>query len=406
MITYIGKVGELSLKGSNIKQFQNALIRNTKTMLEGIKANISLSSGRLYVECEDSETEKVEEALCHLVGITGYARTYKCKKTLEAICNTAILIAKNAIEEYKKLNNTLDTSSLSFKIEARREDKTFILTSYELSCKVGDAVIDACNLKVNVHNPVITIYIEVRKECYLYTQNRKANQGLPVGTSEKALVLLSGGLDSPVAAIRMIKRGMSIDAVYFHSYPYTTEEALIKVQDLTKVISRYGIRVFLNTISFTEVQTLIKDSVEDEWDTLMLRICMVKASCLLAKQTHALALVTGESLGQVASQTLENLNLTASYSSYPILRPLIAFNKDEIILEAKEYKTYDISIRPYPDCCVLFSPRHPILRGNIEDAAPIYNKINYKNQMDDLIKEALEKREVQEYVCGKEIKRA
>ena len=389
MMTYLGKIGELTLKGSNIHTFEKLLLKNTKEYLKDTGAKVSLHAGRLYIDCEEKDSEQVEFTLRHLIGITGWAQTKTSEKTIEDIQKTVLETAKEAVQKGAK----------SFKIEAKRGDKKFPLNSYEIACQGASLVYDSGLMEVNVHNPDVIIYVEVRERCFIYSVAEKSCRGLPVGCSNKGLLLLSGGLDSPVAGYRMMRRGMKIECCYFHSYPYTSIEAQQKVEKLARTLSAYGIQTYLNIIPFTDVQMKIKEKAPEEWSTLMLRVCMMKAANMLAFRVHADCIVTGESLGQVASQTLENMNITEHFAEYPLLRPLVGMDKEEIMADAHFIGTYDTSILPYEDCCVLFSPRHPILRGRIEDAEKIFSSL----EADELIKTAFENRQIKKFVCGKEV---
>lgn len=382
-VTYLGKLGELTLKGSNIKSFENKLVRNVRDFLKHIPADISLRAGRLYLEVDEQFCHQAEYCLSHLIGITGWAKTVICDKTIASITKTVTELGKAAKENGAK----------TFKIEARRSDKSFELNSYEIMKTAASELFDNNILKVDVKNPDITIYVEVREKCFVYTDSNKGCRGLPVGTSGKGLLLLSGGLDSPVAGYRMMRRGMKIECVYFHSYPYTSDEAQKKVEDLAKILSAYGLQTTLNIISFTDVQMLIKEKAPENWSTLALRMCMMKAASMLAKHINADCLITGESLGQVASQTLENMKVTESMAELPLLRPLVALDKEEIIETAVSIGTYETSILPYEDCCVLFSPQHPVLKAELNEAIDIYNKIN----PDELIQKAFDTREVKHF---------
>ena len=382
-VTYLGKLGELTLKGSNIRSFENKLVRNVRDFLKHIPADISLRAGRLYLEVDEQFCHQAEYCLSHLIGITGWAKTVICDKTIASITKTVTELGKAAKENGAK----------TFKIEARRSDKSFELNSYEIMKTAASELFDNNILKVDVKNPDITIYVEVREKCFVYTDSNKGCRGLPVGTSGKGLLLLSGGLDSPVAGYRMMRRGMKIECVYFHSYPYTSDEAQKKVEDLAKILSAYGLQTTLNIISFTDVQMLIKEKAPENWSTLALRMCMMKAASMLAKHINADCLITGESLGQVASQTLENMKVTESMAELPLLRPLVALDKEEIIETAVSIGTYETSILPYEDCCVLFSPRHPVLKAELNEAIDIYNKIN----PDELIQKAFDTREVKHF---------
>ena len=391
MITYLAKLGELMLKGSNLKTFEKLLYSNTRENLKGLDLKIQCHAGRLYIDCEEKDAPKVEEALSHLLGITGWAKTLTCGNDIEEIKKSVRQLA----EEEKQNNPSLKT----FKVEARRGDKRFPLNSFEIACQCGAAVCDDDFLTVDVHSPDLRIYVEVRERTFIYSDAKKGCRGLPAGCSGLGLLLLSGGLDSPVAGYRMMRRGMKIECVYFHSYPYTSIEAQKKVEELAATLSKFGMKTYLNIISFTDVQMKIKQIAPEEWATLMLRVCMMKATNLLAERIKADCIVTGESLGQVASQTIENMNVTEHFAAYPLLRPLVGMDKEEIIETAEFIGTYNTSILPYEDCCVLFSPKHPVLRGRIEDAERIFAELKAY----DLIKESFEKREVKRFELGKEV---
>jgi thiamine biosynthesis protein ThiI len=254
---------------------------------------------------------------------------------------------------------------------------------------MGEAVYDAGILEVDVHHPDALITVEVRERCFIYGPENPGNRGLPCGTGGKGLLLLSGGIDSPVAGYRMLRRGMKLDCVYFHSHPYTSPEAQQKVEDLASILARYGVGTHLNIIPFTAVQQHIRDNSPPDYATIMLRMCMMKVANMLCRMIGSKTIITGESLGQVASQTIENLTATNSCAEYPVLRPLIGMDKEEIITTAKEIGTYEISILPYEDCCVLFSPKHPVLRADLSYTTELYDAM----KIDELIKAAFDSRE-------------
>ncbi len=383
MITYLGKLGELTLKGSNLKLFERLLVSNVKTYLLSVNAEVTLHAGRLYIECEDSAAEAVEYTLRHLIGITGWAKAEVVEKDIEAIQKKVYELALIAKENGAK----------TFKINAKRSDKGFVLDSYGIMREAGNLVYSEKLLDVDVHNPDVTFTVEVRDKCYVYSDSEKGCRGLPVGSSGKGLLLLSGGLDSPVAGYRMMRRGMTVDCVYFHSYPYTSQEAQEKVERLAEIISGYGLRTHINIIPFTEVQMQIKKKAPENFSTLMLRMCMMKVASMLAERIGADCLITGESLGQVASQTNENMAVTESMAELPLYRPLIGLDKEEIIETAKQIDTYETSILPYEDCCVLFSPKHPILRASVEEARKIYREM----EIDELVKKAFDDRVLKRY---------
>lgn len=377
-MTYLAKLGELTLKGSNLQEFENLLVQNTKKYLSGLNVKISLRAGRLYIDCEENDSNRVEFCLNHLLGITGWAKTTVCEKSIEGISKAVFELAQKEAERGCK----------TFKIDARRSDKSFPLNSYEICCEAAGDVESI--MKVDVHNPDTIIYVEVREKVFVYVDSNSGCRGLPVGSSGKGLLLLSGGLDSPVAGYRMLRRGMKIECCYFHSYPYTSEEAKQKVVTLAQKLSNYGITTYLNVIPFTDVQMKIKENAPQAWTTLMLRVCMMKTANRLAKRCKAKCIITGESVGQVASQTIENMTVTEHFAQLPLLRPLCGMDKEEIIKDSYFIDTYETSILPYEDCCVLFSPRHPVLRGTIEEAEEIYKSL----EVDGLIEESFKNREI------------
>ena len=383
--TYLGKLGELTLKGSNIRFFEHQLLKNlTHSLPQSLGVTSRLLSGRLYVTCPEQSCPPIEFALDHLVGITGWAKVAVCDKTIEAIKEAAHLEGMRAKQG----------GARTFKVEARREDKSFPLTSYQIACQVGSCLFDDGTLSVDVHHPDVTIHVEVRDKCYVFCHQSKGRRGLPVGTGGKGLLLLSGGIDSPVAGYKMICRGMSVDALYFHSHPYTSAEAQAKVQQLARILSLYGTSLTLHVVSLTDVQTVIKQKTPEPYSTMILRTCMMQAANRLARDEGGFdCLITGESLGQVASQTAQNLAVTESFSDLPVYRPLIGCDKEEIVAVAKSIGTYETSILPYEDCCVLFSPRHPVLRASIAQTKAFYDAL----EADELLGSALKERQIFRY---------
>lgn len=380
-ICYLAKIGEISLKKGNIKDFEERLIRNLKQMLCGINVKIKLRAGRMYVSTDGEFSVAVEKALSKLMGITGWAKTEIAEKNMQDIIKTAV-------KEAEKARNA---GCKTFKIESRRSDKTFPLTSYNISAEAGAAIHTAGILKADMHNPDIIISIEVREKAFIYGAARKGRRGLPCGCSGRGLLLLSGGIDSPVAGYKMLSRGMNLDFLYFHSHPYTSTEARAKVEKLAAILAGYEPGAYLNVVSFTKIQQRIKETVPEAYFTLIMRVCMIKIANMLAKSINAKALVTGESLAQVASQTLENLSVTGSYAEYPVFRPLIGMDKEDITAAAKEIGTYETSILPYDDCCVLFSPKHPVLRADLAETEHIFRNAN----LEELILEAFKTGEQQ-----------
>jgi thiamine biosynthesis protein ThiI len=390
------KLGELTLKGGNREGFEQILRRNMTTLLRAASPGFKLESraGRIYIHCTSEDAaEKAEQALSRLAGIAGWARTRKTGKTVDEI------IAACAAEG-KKL---LDSGAKSFKVEARRTDKSFPLTSYEICKAAGDVIRgEAPELRVDVKNPEAVISVEIREKAYIYGTGKKGRRGLPTGSAGRGLLLLSGGIDSPVAGCLMAGRGMGLDAVYFHTPPYTSSQALEKTIRLAEITGSYAMGMHLFIVNFTEVQKRIAEKGPAEWSTVLLRMAMMEAASLIAQKTKTKCLITGESLSQVASQTIENLSCTESRSRFPVLRPLIGIDKEAITALAKEFGTYETSILPFADCCVLFSPAHPVLRGRVDEAAALYEALELgagnSQEKTGLLYDALKNTEVKK--CG------
>lgn len=397
---YLAKIGEINLKKGNLKDFERRLAQNFRAYFThaalphcsvqdaqncGAQGTlcmpqVQVRAGRMYIQAPEPLRDLVEAALQHLFGITGWTHAKPVDKTLEAITQAAVAEA-HAMRTH---------GAHTFKIEARRADKHFPLTSYDIAREVGGVIHTQGILAVDVHRPDAVISIEVReKQAFVYGATHAGRRGLPCGCSGRALLLLSGGIDSPVAGYRILFRGMKIDYVYFHSHPYTSPEAQQKVEQLAAILARYGLGGYLTIVSFTKVQQHLKRTVPEPYLTVLLRMCMMKTADMLAHAINAQCLVTGESLAQVASQTIENLSITDSCTQLPVLRPLIGMDKEEIIREARAIGTYQTSILPYEDCCVLFSPKHPVLHTKRCNAEDIFERIT----IEPLLAEAFEQRE-------------
>lgn len=376
---YLIKEGEISLKGGNRIMFERRLRANIRAKLKPYESSMDKTKGRVYLSVDKScPNERVEKALSTTFGITGWAPCFKCEeKTIESI--------KKKTEEILKTNPFKDNGS--FKIEVRREDKSFPFSSHDTACILASIVSSYYpNLSVSLKHPDYTLTVEIRNECYIYTHSAPGCGGLPVSTAGRGLLLLSGGIDSPVAGYMMAKRGVKLDCLYFHAYPYTSEMALEKVKKLASLISPYlqGTRLFV--VPFTEGQEHIRDNGIEEEATLMFRASMMKTANIIAQKNHASAIVTGEALSQVASQTLDAMNFTDSTSSLLVLRPLCGMDKEEIINLSNKIGTYETSILPYEDCCVVFSPKHPVTRPDKKEMEEHYEKLG----MEKLIEEAVE----------------
>ena len=374
---YLIKEGEISLKGGNRNLFEKRLRHNIKDKLRPYSSEIDKQKGRLYAYIsEEASDELVEKVLKTTTGLTGYAKAYRTEKDIDAIKAKAREI----------LPSSRFSSNGSFRITVKREDKTFPLTSHDIAIELAEVVTSLYpDIKVDLDNPDYTLTCEIRNEAYLYTDEEKGEGGLPSGTAGKGMLLLSGGIDSPVAGYMMAKRGMRADAIYFHAYPYTSELALDKVKTLASMIAPYlqGLRLFV--VPFTEGQLHIRDKGYEEEATLMFRAAMMRTAQILAEKNGAGAIITGEALSQVASQTIDAMSFTDSMTDLLVIRPLVGMDKEEIIAKAKHIGTYETSILPYEDCCVVFSPKHPITRPVKEVSRRHFEELD----MDSIIRKAV-----------------
>lgn len=347
------KNGELALKGLNRRNFEDALIKNMKRRLMPLgEVAITRSQSAIYVEpkADDYDFEEALARVSRIFGIAGFSRACVCEKTVGDILSRAPEYLKTVMENIK-----------TFKVEAKRADKTFPLTSPEICREVGGALLKAFpHLRVDVHNPDHTVYVEVRDfAAYIRCEQLKGAGGLPVGTAGTASVLISGGIDSPVAAWTMAKRGLRLNAIHFASPPYTSPRAELKVKTLLKKVAAYSGTIDLWIVPFTEIQDEIGKNCPEDYFTLIMRRMMMRISERIARNSGSLALITGESLGQVASQTLPALVTTDSVVNMPVLRPLIGSDKEDIVAVSRKIDTFETSILPYEDCCTVFTPKHP-----------------------------------------------
>lgn len=379
---YLIKIGEITLKKGNRALFERQLKQNIKKILRPHPTRVTNRSGRFYLETEGLEESYVCDCLSKVFGIVGYTRSYHCPKELDALEEKALLVAQQNIDA---------GNGMKFKIETRRVDKSLPLDNYGYSAEIGGRVFEKIpGLIVDVKNPDWTIHIELREKAYVYGYTHRGPGGLPVHCAGKGMLLLSGGIDSPVAGYLMAKRGMSLDAVYFHTPPYTSPESLEKVKDLARIMAPWCGGIHLYTVPFTDVQVQINRSVSPETTTLHSRAAMMKIAQSIAKKREDLALVTGEALSQVASQTLESLAYTNSQVDMPVFRPLIGMDKEETILISRKMNAFETSIQPFDDCCTLFSPDHPEVKPNLKKTQEGWSAIE---DMDILMAEAEEKAE-------------
>ena len=356
---FLLKLGEIVLKGANKRQFENRLRQNIRRRMKDYgNFDVYIMQSTVYVEPMDEEcdVDGAWEACGAIFGVVSLCRCRPCEKDLDAIFE--------AIENY--LGDDLDCAR-SFKVESKRSDKRFPLNSIQLSQEIGGRLAEAHpTVEVDVHKPEYTVYVEIRDlAAYVHGPAVPGAGGLPTGVGGRAMCLLSGGIDSPVAAYMMAKRGLEIEAVHFFSYPYTSQLAKDKVVELARLVSRYCGKMTVNVVSFTEIQEAIRDNCPEEYFTLIMRRFMMEISQRIAKWDGCGALITGENLGQVASQTMEAMTVTGAVVDIPIFMPLIGMDKEEIVAIARKIGTFETAILPYEDCCTVFTPKHPKTKPTI-----------------------------------------
>lgn len=375
------KNGELALKGLNRGTFESALMKNLRHALTGA-GNFTLRKAQSTIFVEPDENADLDEAaerVSKVFGIAAFSRAAVCEKSLPAIEHTAVEVMSRALAAHR--------GPLTFKVEAKRADKTFSIPSPALCEEVGGALCDAFpSLKVDVHTPALTVFVEVRDfGAYVHFPQRQGAGGMPVGTAGRAALLLSGGIDSPVAAYMMAKRGLRLVAVHFASPPYTSPMAEQKVRDLLSVLSPYTGRVCLYIVPFTRIQEAIRDRCPEELFTVLMRRMMMRVGSEIARGESCGALITGESLGQVASQTVPAISCTDAVASLPVFRPLIGMDKEEIVRLSRQIGTFSVSTLPYEDCCTVFTPRHPRLRPVLSEALHAEEKLDVEKMVADAI---------------------
>ena len=357
----LAKYGEMALKGLNKKTFEDVLIKNVKRRLKSLgKFEYSSAQSTLYITPldEDIELSEVSERVGRIFGIAAYCRACVCEKDFGDITEKSI--------EY--LTDILSAAK-TFKVNAKRADKSFPMKSPEICMELGGILLEKFpHLTVDVKNPEITVTVEIRDtNAYVHAENIKGAGGLPVGTSGKAMLLLSGGIDSPVAGYMTAKRGVRISAIHYVSPPYTSDRAQLKVEQLCEKMTAYCGGTAFFCVPFTEIQEAIKDNCPEEFFTIIMRRLMMEIAQRIAEKDNCLALVTGESIGQVASQTMAAMCCTDAVCRIPVFRPCIGMDKTEIIEVARKIDTFDISVQPYEDCCTVFTPRHPKVRPQLAD---------------------------------------
>ncbi len=384
---FLIKYAEIGIKGKNRYLFEDALVHQIKFALKKCEGtfHIHKSQGRIHVEAQgEFDYDEMMEHLQKVFGISGICPVvYAEDEGFEKLCDRVV---RYVTEVYPDRNKT-------FKVHARRARKDYPKESMEINAGIGEAVLKAYpEMSVDVHNPQILLNIEIREKIYLYSETIPGPGGMPVGTGGKAMLLLSGGIDSPVAGYMIAKRGVKIDAVYFHAPPYTSDRAKQKVVDLAKIVSAYAGPVWLHVINFTDIQLYIYDKCPHEELTIIMRRYMMRIAERIAKETGCLGLITGESIGQVASQTLSSLIATNEVCELPVYRPLIGFDKKEIVDISQKIRAFETSIQPYEDCCTIFVAKHPVTKPNVNIIRR--HEENLDERIDELVQTALDTKEL------------
>ena len=384
---FLLKYAEIGVKGKNRYLFENALVRQIESALSKVEGTFAVSkvSGRIYVTADsDFDYDEVIDALTKVFGLVGIC------PLLQIEDNGFDDLAEQVIEYLDKM---YPDKHLTFKVNARRARKNYPLTSTEINMELGSRILDAYpEMSVDVHKPDKLISIEIREKINIYSETIKGAGGMPIGTAGKAMLLLSGGIDSPVAGYMVSKRGVTLEATYFHAPPYTSERAKQKVVDLAKKVAKYSGPIKLNVVNFTDAQLFIYDKCPHDELTIIMRRYMMRIAQHFAEASGCLGLITGESIGQVASQTMQSLNATNEVCTMPVYRPVIAFDKQDIVDIAVQIDTYETSILPFEDCCTIFVAKHPVTKPNLKYIKNSEEKLG--EEMEELVRKAVETVEV------------
>ena len=384
---FLIKYAEIAIKGKNRYIFEDALVKQMNIALSKVEGEFEVKKeqGRIYVICpEQYDYDETVEALQHVFGIVGICPVVIYEdQGFEQMAKDVVSYMKNCHPNYNG----------SFKVYTRRAKKSYPITSMEVSAELGGRILDEFpDASVDVHEPDLTLSVEIRDKIYVYSQTIKGAGGMPIGTNGKAMLLLSGGIDSPVAGYMIAKRGVKIDAVYFHAPPYTSERAKQKVIDLAKIVAKYAGPINLHVVNFTDIQLAIYEKCPHEELTIIMRRYMMKIAEHFANEGGSLALITGESIGQVASQTIHNLAITNEVCNMPVFRPCIGMDKQEIVDIAEKIGTFETSIQPFEDCCTIFVAKHPVTKGNLKRIKK--SEEHLEDVIDDLMKEAIDSTEI------------
>ena len=385
--SFLIKYAEIGVKGKNRYLFEDALVQQIKYALRRCEGEFAIrkTKGRIYIDAEtDFDYDETIENLKTVFGISGICpMIYVEDEGFEKLCGTIIQYMKDLYGD----------ESMTFKVMARRARKNYPLDTMEINRELGGVILEALpNMKVDVHHPQIELNVEIREKIYIYSETIPGPGGMPVGTGGKAMLLLSGGIDSPVAGYMISKRGVKIDAVYFHAPPYTSERAKQKVVDLAKLVAKYTGPIKLNIVNFTDIQLYIYDQCPHDELTIIMRRYMMRIAEEIAKESDCLALITGESIGQVASQTMPSLAVTNEVCEMPVIRPLIAFDKQDIVDISVKIDTFETSTLPYEDCCTIFVAKHPVTKPNLKRIKKSEEKLAEK--IEEMMKTAIETREI------------
>lgn len=384
---FLVKYAEIGIKGKNRYLFEDALIRQMEYVLKDVEGTfrVTKEQGRIYVQTEgEFDYDETLDALKRVFGIA-----YICPVVIREDEGFEKLAAD--VVEY--VDHVYPDKNKTFKVYVRRAKKTYPGTSMELSADLGGRILDAYpQMHVDVHRPEILLTVEIREKIYIYSESIPGPGGMPIGTNGKAMLLLSGGIDSPVAGYMIAKRGVKIDAVYFHAPPYTSERAKQKVVDLAKLVARYSGPINLHVVNFTEIQLYIYEKCPHDELTIIMRRYMMKIAETIGKNTGCLGLITGESIGQVASQTVQSLAATNEVCTMPVFRPVIGFDKQEIVDIALKINTYETSIQPYEDCCTIFVAKHPVTKPNLNVIKK--SEQNLEEKIEEMLETAVSTAEV------------
>lgn len=379
---FLIKYAEIGIKGKNRFMFENALRDQIKFSLSKLEGhyNVSKEQGRIFIECpENYDYEETVEALQRVFGISSI-----CPVVVIEDAQWDNLTEK--VGEY--VGNVYPDRNFTFKVDAKRADKTYPYTSPEICIEMGAYLLKRFpELKVDVHKPSVMLTVEIRNKAYVYSQNIPGPGGMPVGTNGSAMLLLSGGIDSPVAGYMVSKRGVKLSATYFHAPPYTSDRAKQKVVDLAQLVSKYSGPIDLHVVNFTDIQLYIYEKCPHDELTIIMRRYMMKIAEKLAEQDGCMSLVTGESIGQVASQTIQSLYCTNAVCTMPVFRPLIGFDKQDIVDIAEKINTYETSILPFEDCCTIFVAKHPVTKPVLKNIE--HSELNLNERIDELMETAL-----------------